>query len=191
MAIRFTFTKIIPSIIIYAALFLSAIFTDYVLHLLGMKWIGRYLGLVGTLLILSSFVYSLKKRKLIKIGTSKKMLQSHEVLGWIGAVVLVVHGGIHFNSILPWLAEFAMLIVVASGLTGKYLLNDARQYLMQKKIFHKSEGISNEESERELLLQSLLVGTMQKWRKVHMPLTMVFMSFALLHIIVIFVFWRW
>ena len=142
-------------------------------------------------MILASFLYSLKKRKYISYGSSKKLLQSHEVLGWAGAVVLLVHGGIHFNSVLPWIAESAMLVVVASGLTGKYLLKDARNYLNEKKDFHKSEGLSKEETERELIMQSLLVETMQKWRKVHMPLTMIFAAFALLHIIVILVFWRW
>jgi hypothetical protein len=46
--------------------------------------------------------YSLRKRKLIRSGQP---------------VMLLVHAGIHFNSILAWLATVAMIINVVSGLT--------------------------------------------------------------------------
>jgi len=105
--------------------------------------------------------------------------------------MILVHGGIHFNAIIPWLALFAMLVVVASGLTGKYLLKDAKESLKNKQIELKATHLSEDEIERQLLYHSLLVEKMQKWRKVHMPLTMIFTAFALLHIILTLLFWRW
>ncbi|MFA6958438.1 MAG: hypothetical protein WC538_21435 [Thermoanaerobaculia bacterium] len=152
---------------------------------------GRYCGIVGTALLLISFVYSLRKRKLIKVGSPKFLLRSHETLGWIGALVLLVHGGVHFYSLIPWLAVLAMLVVVASGLTGKLLLEDARASLRGREEELKLKGLSAEEIEKELLAHSLLVNTMKEWRKVHMPLTMVFLALSLLHVTVTLLFWRW
>ena len=153
--------------------------------------IGRYFGIAGTVLIIASFIYSMKKRKLLTIGSPKMLLQSHEVLGWIGALMVLVHGGIHFNAVIPWLAMFSMLVVVASGLTGKFLLKDAKEQLKENEQRLRSLGISEPEIEQELLSHSLLVGTMQQWRKIHMPLSMIFFGLASLHIIITLLFWRW
>ncbi|MBP1682593.1 MAG: hypothetical protein H6Q27_156 [Ignavibacteriaceae bacterium] len=191
MALMFIFSKIVPSIILFISLLVLTVLIDYLLHLSGFVWVGRYLGIVGTLIIISSFIYSLRKRKIIKISTPKQLLQNHELFGWSGALMILVHGGIHFNAIIPWLALFAMVIVVASGLTGKYLLKEANKSLKDKQIELKSINLSPNEIEKELFYSSLLVDTMQKWRKVHMPLTMIFAALALLHIIITLLLWSW
>lgn len=95
---------------------------DTVLHLADAVWIGRYLGIPGTLLILASARYSLRKRKVITSGKPGKLLIEHERLAWLGSLLVLVHAGIHFNAWLGWQALAAMGINVASGLTGKYLL---------------------------------------------------------------------
>jgi|PlaIllAssembly_1097288.scaffolds.fasta_scaffold21593_2 hypothetical protein len=191
MALKFIFSKIVPSIILFISLLVLTVLIDYLLHLSGFVWVGRYLGIVGTLIIISSFIYSLRKRKIIQISTPKQLLQNHELFGWSGALMILVHGGIHFNAIIPWLALFAMVIVVASGLTGKYLLKEAKESLKDKQIELKSINLSPNEIEKELFYSSLLVDTMQKWRKVHMPLTMIFAALALLHIIITLLLWSW
>jgi hypothetical protein len=191
MALKFIFSKIVPSIILFISLLVLTVLIDYLLHLSGFVWVGRYLGIVGTLIIISSFIYSLRKRKIIQISTPKQLLQNHELFGWSGALMILVHGGIHFNAIIPWLALFAMVIVVASGLTGKYLLKEAKESLKDKQIELKSRNLSPNEIEKELFYSSLLVDTMQKWRKVHMPLTMIFAALALLHIIITLLLWSW
>lgn len=191
MAAKFLFYKILPSFILFILLIISALLIDYLFHLAGIIWVGRYLGIVGTFVIVFSFIYSLRKRKIIKAGSPKKLLQNHELMGWIGALFILVHGGIHFNAIIPWLALFSMVIVVASGLTGKFLLKQAKERLKDKEADLKVQGKSIEEIEKELLYSSLLVETMQKWRKVHMPLTMIFIAFALIHIIITLLMWRW
>ena len=140
---------------------------------------------------MGSFVYSLRKRRVIEVGSPKTLLQAHEVLGWTGAVMVLVHGGIHFNALLPWLALLAMVVVVASGLTGKYLLQQARERLKTKEQELQAEGASAGDREKALLGQALLVGTMKQWRRVHLPLTMVFAGLATIHIIATLVLWRW
>ncbi len=184
-----TFKKILPSFIIYLSLILSTIITDYFLHLASLVWIGRYFGIVGASFILSSFLYSLRKRKILNSGSPKGLLQAHEALGWSGALLISVHGGIHFNAIIPWVALFLMLVVVASGFVGRYLLNASKEELLSAKKELLNSSLSEEEIEKELLFDSLLVDKMQKWRKVHMPLTTLFVVFALLHIISILLFW--
>jgi hypothetical protein len=178
-------------VLLFLSLLGGAVLVDYVLHLMGLAWIGRYCGIAGTTLLLLSFLYSLRKRKFIRTGSPAGLLKSHEVLGWSGALVLLVHGGIHFYALIPWLALLAMLIVVASGLTGRFLLEEARTSLKGKTAEMRQEGRSEGEIEKELLGHSLLVETMKNWRRVHMPLTMVFLALSLLHIIATALFWRW
>lgn len=183
--------KTISSIFIFILMIVSAIVLDYLLHLVGLKQIGRYLGIVGTIIILSSFFYSLRKRKIISFGAPKKLLQNHEFLGWAGTVLILIHSGIHFNAIIPWIAMISMLIVVASGLIGKFLYKEAKDSLNHLRIELKNVGKSEEEIERELHYSALMVSAMQQWRRVHLPLNMVLVSFAIWHIATILLYWRW
>ena len=191
MALRFTLTRIVPSAALFVSLLVAAVLVDYVFHLLRLAWVGRYLGVVGSLLVLVSFVYSLRKRKLIRSGSPKTLLRNHEVLGWTGALLILVHGGIHFNAFLPWMAILAMIVVVASGLTGRFLLEEARTRMKSRAAELKEAGVAPSDAEKDLLGQSLLVDSMKEWRKVHMPLTMVFTALALLHVVVTILFQAW
>ena len=191
MPVRFTLTRIVPASLVFGALLVSTIAADALLHYAGLARIGRWFGLLGTATLAASFLYSLRKRRLVGFGSPKGLLSAHEVLGWLGALLLLVHGGIHLNSALPWTALGAMLVVVASGLTGKFLLSEARASLRGREEALSREGKSPLEIEKELLGHSLLVESMQQWRKVHMPLTMVFAALALLHVASVVVFWRW
>lgn len=191
MAIRFTLTKVLPSALVFGGLLAAALAVDLALHLAGAVWLGRYLGLVGTALLLASFAYSLRKRKLISIGQPRRLLQAHELLGWVGTVAVLVHGGVHFNAFLPWAALAALVVVVASGLTGRYLLDDARASLASRAAELEAAGRTAPEIEAELLAHAVLVEAMKRWRKVHMPITMVFAGLALVHVAVTLVFWRW
>src|SRR5690242_13801003 len=119
-----------------------AIVIDYFLHRTHLVYVGRSLGYVGTFTIIISFIYSLRKRKIIEQGSPKQLLLLHEYLAWIGSVLLLVHAGIHFNALLPWLAVFMMLIAVASGLVGKFLLKKANENLKEKRQILIKEGIS-------------------------------------------------
>ena len=99
----------------YGALFALAavtVLSDAVLHLLNAVWIGRWLGIPGTLLILASLAYSARKRKLITSGKPVQLLRLHEWMAWAGSLLVLVHAGIHFNAILGWLAVAAMLVNV-------------------------------------------------------------------------------
>ena len=104
-------------------------------------WIGRYLGIPGTLLIVGSCAYSLRKRKLIRAGKPVTLLRWHERLAWVGSLLVLVHAGIHFNALLGWLAAGAMLVNVGSGLTGKFLLQRSRQRLDETRERMRARGL--------------------------------------------------
>ena len=191
MTARFTVTKILPFILIYASLIGAAAILHYYMHSSGLRWTLRYLGIAGTGLILISFVYSLRKRKVVNFGKAKTMLHIHELLAWTGSLLILLHAGFEFDAVIPRIAVFAMLIVVASGIIGKYLLKQARESIKEKRSELKTKNLSEEEIERELFTLSLIADRMQMWRSVHIPLTVIFAAFALLHIITILLFWRW
>jgi hypothetical protein len=183
--------EVLPFLFAFAALGLAALLFDLVLHALGAAWIGRWLGIPGTLLILASFAYSLRKRGLIRRGQPARLLRLHQAMAWSGSLLILVHAGIHFNAILAWLAVWAMLVDVGSGLTGKYLLDRSRQRLEQTRQHLRDQGLSADELEERLYRDSLTFDVMKRWRAVHLPITLAFAVLALAHIVAVFLFWGW
>jgi hypothetical protein len=182
---------VLPLFALFGGLILAALIIDWLLHQLDLVWIGRWLGIPGTLLILSSFLYSLRKRKKIDFGKPKYLLALHETLTWVGALMILVHAGIHVYAILPWLALIAMLVNVISGMTGKYLLDGSRRLLADKRDHYKTQGLSEEAIERRLFWDATTVDAMKQWRVVHLPITLAFAVLGLAHILSIFFFWQW
>ncbi len=164
---------------------------DGVLHLLDLVWIGRYLGIPGAVLIVVALQYSLRRRNIIRSGDPRALLRRHEWLAWFGALVILVHAGVHFNAILPWLALAAMLVNVASGLTGKYLLGRSRQHLASRKDALLAAGMSGAEVEKTIFLDAVAIDLMKKWRSVHYPIALAFAALALAHLVSILLFWGW
>ncbi len=179
---------VLPFIQWYALMIFIAIAIDYFLHLFNLVYIGRYLGFVGTFVIIVSFVYSLRKRQIIESGSPKKLLILHEYLAWIGSIMILVHAGIHFNALLPWLAIQMLLIVVASGLVGKFLLKKSTETLKEKKQVLIDSGMSIEFADKKLFSDSMTVDVMKKWRSVHLPITLILAILSLIHIVTIVMF---
>lgn len=69
--------EVLRFFLLFAALVAVALLIDAVLHVFDAVWVGRYLGIPGTLLILGSFGYSLRKRKLISAGKPALLLRLH------------------------------------------------------------------------------------------------------------------
>ncbi len=182
---------ILPFTFLAGLLAVATLAGDYLLHRLNLVWIGRYLGIPGTLLIIGSLIYSLRKRKYITSGTPKSLLTFHEFTAWLGSLMVLVHAGIHFNAILPWLATFAMGVNVISGLVGKLLLNRARLHVQGQRDHYQLRGLSKPEVEQAVFWDAVTLDAMAKWRKVHIPIFIVFAILSLGHIISIFLFWGW
>lgn len=183
--------EVIPFFLRLGLLGLSALAIDALLHWLNAVWIGRYLGIPGVLLIIGSFGYSLRKRQLITFGKPVTLLRLHEYMAWAGSLLILVHAGIHFNAIMGWLAVWAMLVNIASGLTGKFLLQHARIRLEETRTQMRALGLTGAELEDKLYWDSLTFDAVRQWRAVHYPITLAFAVLALGHIVSIFLFWGW
>ncbi|WP_374564869.1 hypothetical protein [Ideonella sp.] len=191
MQARLLRREVLPFLAGISALVVATLLLDALLHVFNAVWVGRYLGIPGTLLIIASTVYSLRKRKLIQSGQPAQLLRWHEGLAWLGSLLVLVHAGIHFNAILGWLAVVAMLVNVISGLTGKFLLDRSRQRLAEAQQRMRRQGLSAAELEERSYWDSLTFDAVRKWRVIHFPITLAFAGLALAHIIAVFLFWGW
>lgn len=183
--------RTLPLTISYLLLIIAGIALDYLLHIAHLVWIGRYLGIAGTVFLALSFGYSARKKKVIKNGALKFFLKLHCNAGWIGTLMILVHSGIHFNAILPWLATTLMMVVTASGHVGQYLLKKVKEEVKAKL---KQLGINTsveEEMEQQHYWDSLTIKTLEHWRTVHMPMVSTLLALTMLHILSIFFFWNW
>lgn len=182
---------VLPFTLLVGLLAVATLLGDYFLHRLDLVWVGRYLGIPGTLLIIGSLIYSLRKRGYIKAGNPKSLLTLHEFSAWLGSLFVLIHAGIHFNAILPWLATLAMGINVISGMVGKLLLDRSRQHMQGQREHFQLRGLSRPAVEQAVFWDAVTYDAMTKWRKVHIPIFVVFAVLSVGHILSIFLFWGW
>jgi hypothetical protein len=183
--------QILPFTLMLGLLAVAALLGDYLLHRFNLVWIGRYLGIPGTLLIIASLTYSLRKRKKLQGGNMRTYLRLHEYAAWLGSLLVLIHAGIHFNDILPWLATIAMGVNVISGLVGKLLLDRSRRQVQSQRDQHELSGLTRNEVEQAVFWDAVAVDAMARWRKVHIPIFVAFAVLSLGHIVSIFLFWGW
>ena len=183
--------EVLPFTLSLALMIATALAGDGLLHYFDLVWIGRYLGIPGVILILASFGYSLRKRKIITRGNPARWLLFHQRLAWTGSLLVLVHAGVHFNAVLAWLAVAAMLINAASGLTGKYLLQRAQRWLREARSDLREQGLEGAEIEDRLHWDSIVSRLVTQWRKIHIPITLSFGILATSHVVAVFLFWGW
>ncbi len=183
--------QILPFSLMLGLLAAATLLGDFLLHRMDLVWVGRYLGIPGVLLIIGSLVYSLRKRKYITSGSPKSMLRLHEFCAWLGSLMILIHAGVHFNAILPWLATVAMAVNVISGLVGKFLLDQSRRHVQGQREQFQLRGLSKPEVEQAIFWDAVSLDSMTRWRKVHIPIFIAFAVLSLGHIISIFLFWGW
>lgn len=183
--------QVLPFAMTLGLLAAATLAGDYLLHRLNLVWVGRYMGIPGTLLIVGSLYYSARKRKWVTKGNPKTLLTFHEVGTWVGSLMVLIHAGIHFNAILPWLATVAMGVNVISGMVGKMLLGRSRQHVQGERERFNLRGLSKDEVDQAVFWDAVALDAMTQWRKVHIPIFIAFAVLALGHIFSIFLFWRW
>lgn len=182
---------VLPFTLLLSVLALASWSGDYLLHRMNLVWVGRYLGILGTLLIIISFYYSLRKRKIVTSGNPVTLLRLHEFSAWLGSLMILIHAGVHFNAILPWLATVAMSVNVVSGLVGRLLLKRAKAHVQTQREQLQQRGLSDPEVEQAVFWDAVALYVMNQWRKVHIPIYVVFLVIALGHILSVFMFWGW
>jgi hypothetical protein len=183
--------EVIPFYFSLLLLLVVTLVIDGLLHLAQLVWVGRYLGIPGVLLIIGSFGYSLRRRKLISAGQPAALLRVHEYMAWAGSLLVLVHAGIHFNAILGWLAIAAMIVNVASGLTGRFLLDRSRRRLDASRRRLLQRGMSAGAVDERLHQDTMTFDVVKRWRVVHIPITLAFGVLAIAHILSELLYWSW
>jgi hypothetical protein len=183
--------RALPLAASYALLILAALSLDVLLHAAHLAWIGRYLGLTGTVFLAASFGYSARKQKMIKSGTVRLFLRMHCNAGWVGTLMILVHSGIHFNAVLPWTATALMMVVTASGHVGQYLLKKVKAEVTMKMKQLGIEGSADDAIEQQRFWDSVTVRALGRWRSVHMPMVSFLLSLTIVHILSIAFFLNW
>lgn len=181
----------LPFLGMFVAFSAATLVGDALLHLAGLAWIGRYLGIPGTLLIGVSMIYSLRKRHVIHCGNPVRLLRWHQYLAWAGAWLVLLHAGIHFRALLPWLAVGVMLVNVASGLVGRFLVERGRRHLAERRRELEATGLSPDEVDARVHGDVLLLRAFRQWHEVHVPIALAFGGLGIVHILATFLFWGW
>lgn len=175
----------------FAGLIAATIGADFLLHRFDLPWVGRWLGPLGTLLIcLGLLPFSLRKRGLSRLGDPARVLSIHQATGWIGALLITVHAGIHFNALLPWLALAALVLTLGSGLAGLLLLRREQRHFADLRSALLAQGLTPRDVDAQVFWDALALDFTRIWRRAHAALAALLTALVLVHIASVMMFWR-
>lgn len=105
-------------------------------HLVAESGTGYWLGIAGSIIMLMLLAYPLRKRFRILhgIGRVASWFRFHMIMGIVGPVLIILHTNFKLGSLNSRLALFTMLVVVASGIVGRYLYAKIHKGLYGKQI---------------------------------------------------------
>lgn len=181
---KIIFLRFIALIACIVVTITGAIFLEIFLDFTGMESFKHVIGMTGTILIVISIIYTLRKRKFVfKFGYVKRWLIAHEWLAIIGTGLIFVHGGFHGHALVPLLTTGVMFVTVVSGLTGRYLFLQVSEELMLQKKEMEKRGMAKEEIENALLSLIVAHKLMKHWRTVHIPIVFILALTVTFHIL--------
>lgn len=98
--------------------------------------IGYNLGLAGGLMMLSLLVYPLRKRirMLERLGAMNTWFRYHMFIGIAGPVLVLFHSTFRTKSMNGAIALYAMLLVVGSGVVGRFIYRHVHRGLYGRKL---------------------------------------------------------
>ena len=84
---------------------------------------GHWVGIWATLVMLSNFLYPLRKRSraLQSFGAIRAWLDFHTFVGFMSPLVIVFHAAFQFNNQLATATAGSLLIVVLTGIVGRFI----------------------------------------------------------------------
>ncbi len=123
--------------------------------------LGHSVGVVGTMMMVMIFLYSIRKRSktLQKIGTQAQWLQIHVFLGIAGPILVTFHTTGKLGGLVS-VAFYSMWAIVVSGFVGRYLyakiprtLQGAKMTLeeIEEQLARLVEELHNSERKSEVL----------------------------------------
>ncbi len=180
---------------------------------MGNEWLGitlyHHLGIIGSLLMLSGMLYSIKKRWDRPAGSTPFWLRYHELVSVVGAVLVIIHTegsllGLAGASILM------MLVVSVSGFLGHYIytriprnsMGKEKELAELKSELEKNTAEMNENleshpddisvaklrykinrTERQIRQLENARRLLAGWRTWHIPMTALFLLVVVIHIL--------
>lgn len=144
---------------------------------------GHVVGWIGLAIIMLVFVYSLRKRYGLKLGTPKAWLHVHVVAGVVGPVLILVHSGAHFHALVPMFAMVAMAVVAISGIVGQAIHLLALRTLNRQRREFAEEGLAQNVIEARLDELASQEEVFRWWRAIHAPLTITFAVLVVVHVL--------
>jgi cation transport ATPase len=154
------------------------------------------MGIVGTVFIIVSLGYVFRKHYLKKLSQMKAWLDVHVLTGSIGTILILFHSEFHFRALVPALAVITMLMVVVSGVIGRYLISKVLKQISMEKAQRKKaqkehekviEGneilLQEKEDEDDLMVLVFSQSIMKHWKLVHLHLTPLPVVLTILHVI--------
>lgn len=113
---------------------------------------GYWLGIYGSVAMLSLLIYSFRKRykSARLIGTIGFWFRTHMLLGVLGPILILFHSNFRLGPLNSNVALFAMLTVALSGFIGKYIYGKIHMGLYGHKAQAKEILAQAEELKRYL-----------------------------------------
>lgn len=101
--------------------------------------LGYWLGIVGGLMMLSLFYYSWRKRTKARaaLGAVPTVFRLHMIMGVLGPILVLYHCNFSLGALNSNVALITMLLVVASGVVGRYFYGKIHMGLYGRKAAAK------------------------------------------------------
>lgn len=82
-----------------------------------------WLGVAGGSFMLAAIIYAARKNVKIlnRVGTMPAWINAHMILGVIGPSIIIAHSSLSLRSFNATIAFWTMLVVMFSGIVGRYL----------------------------------------------------------------------
>ncbi|WP_437723557.1 hypothetical protein [Sorangium sp. So ce861] len=130
---------------------------------------GAIFGIAGAVLMVVPLAYSIVKRirplrdRLTQHVHLRTLLAWHIYAGILGPLLALVHTGHRFDSPIGVALTAAMLIVVVSGFTGRYLLGYVGRELNEKKAMRASLEVELARARDELAREGVSLAHPWRW----------------------------
>lgn len=88
------------------------------------EWgMGYWLGITGGVMFLMIFLYPLRKKwkRLRNLGNVKVWFNAHMIFGLLAPTIIIFHSNFQLGATNSNIALYSMLLVVISGLIGRYI----------------------------------------------------------------------
>ncbi|MBA3582843.1 MAG: hypothetical protein H0W44_10390 [Gammaproteobacteria bacterium] len=154
-------------IYIFAIVVLSALYIgwqnrdEYYIH--AEYGLGYALGIIGLTTMILLLLYPLRKRWSVirDWGQVKYWFRIHMIMGILGPTAIIFHTNFHVGSTNSMVALTSMLLVVGSGLVGRYIYRKIHHGLYGRKITLKELNDEQQDARTEFDLVIKLVPTVQ------------------------------